>query len=198
VQQVQLRFLSRNSNSVLVIPPFHDVRTLSNRRCVPCLYRLYLFCSLGFCRVVCCFHLNSPRCFLRARWPVLVCFVAFMCAQFPEMTTRAMAMLNDYVLVGGNTMVTTTPGPLSSPAVLFSGSFLLSSSDHQSLCNMCPPIVRLREIIIGRSTHAVYVWIEWPAIASRGNILCPVKKVLYDLPPPPPDRHRWTHKFCVL
>jgi hypothetical protein len=48
MSSVQLRFLSRNSNSILVIPPFHD---------------------------------------------------------FPEMTTRAMAMLNDYVLVGGNTIL---------------------------------------------------------------------------------------------
>lgn len=45
---VQLRFLSRNTNSVMVIPPFH---------------------------------------------------------QFPSMSTRAMAMLNDYVLVGGNTII---------------------------------------------------------------------------------------------
>jgi len=48
MNSVQLRFLSRNSNSILVIPPFH---------------------------------------------------------QFPSVSTRAMAMLNDYVLVGGNTML---------------------------------------------------------------------------------------------
>jgi len=48
MNSVQLRFLSRNTNSVLVIPPFH---------------------------------------------------------QFPSMSTRAMAMLNDYVLVGGNTII---------------------------------------------------------------------------------------------
>jgi hypothetical protein len=48
MNSVQLRFLSRNQNSILVIPPFH---------------------------------------------------------QFPSVSTRAMAMLNDYVLVGGNTIV---------------------------------------------------------------------------------------------
>ena len=36
---------------------------------------------------------------------VLTRLSRFLIAQFPEMTTRAMAMLNDYVLVGGNTMV---------------------------------------------------------------------------------------------
>lgn len=48
MNSVQLRFLSRNTNSVLVVPPFH---------------------------------------------------------QFPEMSKRAMAMLNDYALVGGNTIL---------------------------------------------------------------------------------------------
>ena len=48
MNSVQLRFLSRNSNSILVIPPFHE---------------------------------------------------------FPSVGTRAMAMLNDYVLVGGNTLL---------------------------------------------------------------------------------------------
>ena len=48
MNSVQLRFLSRNTNSVLVVPPFH---------------------------------------------------------QFPEMSKRAMAMLNDFALVGGNTIL---------------------------------------------------------------------------------------------